>query len=178
MNRLFFLLILPLPFWVSAQPQWLVTGGKIGFAISHAAGSEAEGTFSGLNADIRFDPANPATARIFATLQTNTFNTGLAARDNTMRGSNYFDVAKYPQISMKLIKAVAISANQYKGTFELTIKNVSKIMEIPFTVDSSGTTGTFRASFQINRLEYGIGEKSWMLGDVAKVSINVQVKQS
>jgi polyisoprenoid-binding protein YceI len=64
-------------------------------------------------------------------------------------------------------------ANEYIGTFEVTMRNKSKSLKIPFTFIQTGNTGQFKASFQINRLDFGIGESSALLGDTVTIFVTL-----
>ena len=56
-----------------------------------------------------------------------TIRTSIKLRDNAMRSDDYFDVEKYPRISMVSTKIKkTIKQNEYLGYFNLTIKNVTK----------------------------------------------------
>ncbi len=56
-----------------------------------------------------------------------------------------------------------IEKNKYHGTFDLTIKGVTKQVEIPFTYTSKENEGTFSAEFTVNRRDFGVGSKSLIL---------------
>lgn len=64
-------------------------------------------------------------------------------------------------------------ANEYLGTFEVTIKNKTKSLKIPFTFIQTNNTGQFRATFQINRLDFSIGESSALLGDIVTIFVTL-----
>ncbi|TAG92192.1 MAG: YceI family protein, partial [Bacteroidetes bacterium] len=98
-------------------------------------------------------------------------------RDRHLKKDDYFDVEKYPNITMKSISFSKINNENYKGVFKLTIKNVTKTIEIPFSFKKNGKSGMFDTSFVINRLDYGIGESSWVLGNNVTIKMSIQVVQ-
>jgi len=91
--------------------------------------------------------------------------------------SKYFDVEKYPRIKMVSKKIKHLEKNKYKATFDLTIKGVTKQVEIPFTYTGKENEGTFSAAFTINRRDFGVGSSSLILSDEARVSIDVVTKE-
>jgi len=177
MKKIFALLIILTSITISNGQNWKATSSSITFSIKHAMGSTANGTFGNLNSDINFNPSKLNEAKIVATIDAVTFNTGNTSRDKTLKGKEYFDVEKYPKITMNLLKVAAISASNFSGTFALTIKNTTKEITVPFTFTQNGTTALFKGEFTINRLDYKVGESSWLLGDDATVKITLNVKQ-
>ena len=156
-----------------SQTKWKPVTYSISFNIKHVAGATANGKFSGLKAEIKLDPEKTDNATLTATIESATFNTGNNSRDKVLKGKEYFDVINHPLISMKSLKINHIKGDNYEGIFKLTIKSVTKEIPLKFTFLRTGSQGIFKTEFSINRLDYGIGEKSWMLSNEAYVSIIV-----
>lgn len=173
------LIISTLNFYFGATAQnWKPVTAAITFKIKHSLGATAEGSFKGFVGSINFDPMNLSSASIKATIDAKSINTGLNLRDNTMRGDDYFDVEKYPKISMVSTKIEKTNKeNEYIGYFNLTIKNVTRNIKIPFIFSQTNTQGSFKGSFSINRTEYGVGDKSALLGDTATIFITINTQQ-
>ncbi len=161
--------------WVAAQ-DWAPTTATVGFTITNA-GVDVDGSLSGVRASATFDPANLAKASISASVAANTIKTGIAMRDRHLRSKDYFDVEKYPRISMKSVSFTKTGANSYNGKFQLTMKDVTKTVNIPFTFTSSGSTGKFKGKFKLNRLDYNVGSSSWTLGDNVTVNLVLNTKK-
>lgn len=159
-------------FNVLAQTEWkLATGSTVTFIIKNA-GLKVDGKIEGLQVTIKFDSPNLATSSIEASVETTTINTDNKTRDGHLRKEEYFDVAKFPKMS---IKSVSFSKddNNYKGKFKLTIKGVTKDIEIPFSYIENGNSANFKGSFTINRLDYKVGGNSWVLADNVIISLNI-----
>lgn len=173
------LIISTLNFYFGATAQnWKPVTTAITFKIKHSLGATAEGSFKGFAGSVSFDPTNLANASIKATIDAKTINTGINLRDNTMRSNDYFDVEKYPKISMISTKIEKTTKeNEYIGYFNLTIKNVTKNIKFPFIFVQTNDKGTFTGSFSINRTEYKIGGKSALLGDTATIYITLNTQQ-
>ena len=97
-------------------------------------------------------------------------------RDDHLKSDEFFDVAHYPKIALKSIAIVHKSGNKYVGQFNLTIKNKTKTVEIPFTCTAKGDVNDFNGSFKINRLDYGIGSSSLTLSNEVVISIDAEIK--
>jgi polyisoprenoid-binding protein YceI len=157
---------------------WKPTKADVTFKIKHSLGATAEGSFKDFVGTIYFDATNLTSASIKATIDAKSIETNINLRNNTMRGSDYFDVDKYPRISMVSTKfEKTIKENEYIGYFNLTIKNITKNIKLPFTFAQNGNQVTFKGSFAINRTEFDVGEKSILLGNVATILIILNAQQ-
>ena len=83
-------------------------------------------------------------------------------------------MATHLRISLKLVKMARQSGNNYEGTFALTLKGTTRTVAIPFTFSEEGSTGTFNGQFTLNRLDYKIGGKSFLMGNDVTLKINME----
>ena len=160
----------------AGDPGKEVKSHKVTFKIKNA-GITVDGSFSDLQADIKFNPKDLDKSVLKASLGVASINTGIKKRDKDLQMRKYFDVEKYPRMKMTSRKIKHVEKNKYNGTFDLTIKGVTKQVEIPFTYTGKENEGTFSAEFTVNRRDYGVGSKSLILSDQATVSIEVVVKE-
>jgi polyisoprenoid-binding protein YceI len=150
-----------------AQNGLKVVSSKISFKIKNA-GLNVDGTFSGFEGEINFIPEQYKTATIKASINTNTINTGINARDKHLKKEEFFDVVKFPKISM-VSSFFGKDGNKYLGYFKLTIKGVTKDVNIPFIFENN----ILKGDFTLNRLDYNIGGKSFMMNDNVFISIEL-----
>jgi len=153
-----------------------VSKSAITFQIKNL-GINVAGSFSGLKADINFDPAHLESSAIEASIQSNTINTDNESRDKHLKGEDYFDVDKYPEIKMKSISIKHNGGGNYTGTFSLTIKDKTNQVQVPFTYTENGDTGNFKGSLKIKRTDYGIGGKSMVMSNDVTISIDVSTSK-
>lgn len=156
-----------------AQSKQTVNKATLTYQIKNM-GFTTSGSFSGLTADIKFDKAHLATSTIEAAVEIKTVNSDDDARDEHLRKEDFFDVAHYPKLLMKSVSFQQKSGNNYLGKFELTIKGKTKIIDFPFTFVQTGTVGTFKGSFKINRLDFGVGDSSLVLANEATISVTIE----
>lgn len=140
-------------------------------------GINVSGSMSGLQADLQFNQASLASNVINASVDANTINTDNDSRDEHLKSADFFDVARYPKITLKSVSLRHKSGNNYSGTFNLEIKNKTKQIEIPFIYTETGNSATFKGSFKINRLDFGIGDSSLILSNEATVSIEAEISK-
>ncbi|MBS1529358.1 MAG: YceI family protein [Bacteroidetes bacterium] len=157
---------------LAQMKQPVVTKSSVVFHIKNL-GITIDGKLAGFKGDIKFDPANLAGSTIDASVDVNTIDTDNGTRNDHLKSESFFDAAKYPTISMKSAGFTHSSGNNYKGTFNLTIKNITKTVEIPFSYVETGNTGVFKGNFQIERSDYGVGGSSLVMSDNVKVDLEV-----
>lgn len=146
---------------------------KVSFKIKNS-GLTVNGTLTGISGTIVFDPKSPSTSSFNIKVDVSTINTGINARDNHLKKEEYFDASKYPYIQFVSKQITAVSGGfEVKGT--LTVKGKSKDISFKFTFKEFQSTSAFEGSFDINRLDYGVGTSSWVLSDNAAVSVYVLV---
>ncbi|UZR95197.1 YceI family protein [Chondrinema litorale] len=152
-----------------------VTQAQVTFKIRNA-GIGVDGSLGGFKGDIKFDPQSPESSTLEASVDVSTIDTGIGMRDKHLKKDDYFDVEKYPRISMKSTSIKSTGEGSYEGKFDLTIKDQTKEVTIPFTVDVSGNMYSIKGSFEINRQDFGVGGNSLTLSDDLTVSIEVEAE--
>ena len=154
--------------------EWNITKSSVKFKIKNA-GFNVDGTLGAVTGIIKFDETKTTESSIDVIIDSKTLSTSNNKRDEHLRKPEYFDVAKYPKISMKAVLFTKEKEGTYKGFFKLTLKDKTKDVTIPFTFKSKGNTGVFKGTFTINRLDYGVGESSFILNDFATIIIELNV---
>jgi polyisoprenoid-binding protein YceI len=149
-----------------------VTKSSVTFQIKNL-GINVGGSFSGLKADIDFDPAHPEAGSIEASIQANTVNTDNETRDSHLKSDSYFDAEKYPEIKMKSVSFKHNGGDNYTGIFNLTIKDKTNQVQVPFTYTENSNDGLFKGTLKIKRSDYGVGSKSLVMANDVTISIEV-----
>ncbi len=157
-----------------APAQNTVTHSVISFKIKNL-GIYTSGTLNGLQAKVHFDPANLNAGTLEASVDVNTLNTNSSSRDEHLKSDDFFDLAHYPKITLKSISFKHKSGNNFTGLFNLTIKDKTKQMEIPFTYLDKGNTIILNGNFKLNRLDFGVGSNSLVLSNDVLVAIEAEV---
>ncbi len=145
---------------------------KAAFSITNM-GMSVNGTFdSGVTGKVTFDAEDLAGSSITAEVATKTINTGIEMRDKHLRNEDYFEVDTYPNITFTSTEFGTGKDGGHTVTGDFTIKKTTKKVTIPFTFENN----TFKGSFNINRLDYDLGEKSWVMKNDVKISFTIPVK--
>ena len=157
------------------------------FAVKHMGISTVHGSFRGVSGVVRFEAGNSAVWSVDATIDTNSVDTGVAARDKSVRSSDFLDVAKYPTMTFKST-GVKTENSSYLVTGNLTLHGVTKpvtlTLESPgndqIGMDAKSVHRGFTATTTINRKDFGVtwngklksGEA--VVGDQIKIELNIE----
>lgn len=180
MLKFFLPLLLSISFGVSAQRYIPADqGSKVHFKIRNF-GISTGGDLSGIKGEIIFFSTDLAACQINVTVNSSTVDTDNSSRDGHLKESEYFDVEKYPVItiaSTKIAKTNKTESGYYYFTGTLTLRGVTKPISFPFKVEKENDTYLFTGEFDIDRLDYGVGDKSAVLSNTVNVSLSVLAKK-
>lgn len=146
---------------------------SISFTVVNA-GFEVSGTLRVARLDIRFDPKNLTKSSVFVIVDPSSIKTGISVRDKHLKRSDYFDVEHYPEIHLKSISFKKNGRNSFVGKFNLTVKGITRIIEIPFTTKKDNSETLYEVNFEINRLDFKLGEPSVILGNDVMVAAQIR----
>jgi polyisoprenoid-binding protein YceI len=136
-------------------------------------GTTVNGNFKGFSGILKFDPNDLSNSSLIGTVETNTVDTDNNLRNRHIREKeDFFNVAKYPKLKMKTTK-IEKDGNNYVGYFDLTMKETTKNVKIPFIFKQEGDKATFQGSTVINRRDWAVGGGTFGMGDNVTFTITV-----
>ena len=135
-------------------------------------GFNTPGSLKGLKGSIKFNPSDIVASSFNVSVDVNTINTGVDARDSHIKKEEYFNAEKFPLISFISTK-ITKSQDSYTVTGNLTIKGVTRSISFPFTVQSQDNSLVFSGNFTINRKDFDVGGSSAVLSNTVDVSLKV-----
>jgi len=179
------LFVLALPAAAPAQTvTWTIDPGHSAatFQVRHMVVANVKGEFAGPVGRATFDPKDPTTLRVEATIDARTINTRNSDRDKDLRSDLFFDVNKYPRITFKSRSVTVDSPGKLKVLGALTIKGVTK----PVTLDVEGPTQEIKdiwgsrrigatATTTINRRDFNLVYNRMLEGGGAVVGDQVSI---
>ena len=133
---------------------------EIGFTVRHAGISKVRGQFKEADATLDLSE-NVADSKVNATIKTASFDSGDANRDGHVRGEDFFDVEKFPEISF-VSNAIVPKGDAYELQGDLTIKGVTRPVALEtelhgVAVDPFGNTRAgLTAETTISRKDFGL----------------------
>ena len=96
------------------------------FSWNHFGFSTPSANFSDIQGTINVDNEKPANSSVNVNIPVASINTNVKALDDHIKTAEFFDAAKYPNITFKSTKVQALGKNKYKITGNLTVKDVTK----------------------------------------------------
>jgi len=152
----------------SLLAQTIKPENPIQFKIKNA-GIAVDGTIPDWMVEVDFDPKKLEQSSIRGTANPACIETGIKLRDKHLQGREYFHIQNYPEINLQSKSFKANGKNTFIGIFELQIRDVKKEVSIPFVLIQNGKQRKFKGEFTIDRLDFGLGEKSLVLSDEVRV---------
>jgi polyisoprenoid-binding protein YceI len=135
---------------------------RIGFVARHAMVTKVRGSFDEFEGTATLDGANPANSSAQVTIKAASIDTRNAQRDEHLRSNDFLSMQEYPTITFSSTGARKVDDSNYELTGDLTIKDVTKSITIPFSFEGAAKDpfGNQRVGFEgsvaINRKDYGI----------------------
>jgi len=134
---------------------------RVGFVVRHLMVSKVRGDFAQAEATITI-AEDPLQSSVVATITTASVQTGNVDRDNHLRTGDFFEAEKYPHLTFRSTGIKSHAGAEFVLDGELTIKDVTKPVEL--VVEFEGATTSpygqaifgFSASTEIDREDWGL----------------------
>ena len=158
---------------------------SIQFAVRHLVVTKVKGEFNEFSGMILYDDENITKSSVDVTINTASIDTKDPKRDDHLRSPDFFDVAKFPQISFKS-KRIEKTSDGYAVIGDLTMHGVTKEIRIPFSIAGVVTDpwGNVRLGLsgktKLNRQDYGVSWSKKMdngglvAGDDVEIDLEVE----
>ncbi len=160
------LLLSPAVALPASAPTWRVDPPycTVNFAATHILG-KVPGQFKRFGGTIAFDPAALKDSRLDIWIEVASLDTGDGRRNTELLGPGFLDAGRYPQIRFRSADIRHLGGDEYAAAGELTIKDVTRRVELPFTFHGirpsptikGVTVGGFTSRLTLDRLEYHVG---------------------
>lgn len=158
---------------------------SVGFVCKHVF-SNVRGMFQKPSGTVTLDEATPANSKVNATIDARSITTGVEERDNHLKSSDFFDVAKYPVITFASSSFTRSSATSYAVTGNLTMHGVTRPVTLAVTASApfkhaGGIRRAVEATTSVNRKDFGLlwdypGEgPGIVVGNEIKITIDAEL---
>ena len=134
-------------------------GSTLTFATKYQ-GEVFAGSFPGFTARLSFDPAKLEGSKLDVVIPLAGANSKNAERDDTLKGNDFFDIAKFPQARYSATKFRSLGGNNYAADGSLTLRGVSKPVTLTFTW-TAGAKPVLTGKATVKRLDFGVGGGDW-----------------
>jgi polyisoprenoid-binding protein YceI len=149
---------------VFAQTKWTLdkSHSNVRFTVTHLVISEVEGTFRQFDGSVESSNDDFSDAKINFAIDINSIDTDNDKRDGHLKSDDFFNAAKYPEMTFRSKSFKKVSDKKYELAGDLTIRNITK--SVVFDVVYGGTAedgygnlkAGFKASAAINRFDYDL----------------------
>lgn len=134
---------------------------RVGFSVPHMMVSEVEGEFTKYAGKVALDEADLTKSQVEFTAEVASIDTENAERDKHLKSADFFDAAKFPQVTFKSTK-ITKAGKGYKLKGQLTIHGVTKDVTLDATVSPAiknpwgKQVRAVKITGKIKRSDYGL----------------------
>lgn len=154
------------------------------FAVKHLAISTVRGAFTSVKGAVQLDDKDISKSSVEVTIDVNSVDTRVAARDKDLRSDHFFDAEHFPTMTFKSTKVEQVAPGKLKVTGDLTIRGVTKQV----VLDVDGPTAPIKdpwgnqrvginATSKITRQDFGITYGPAIIGDEVSITIDAEMFQ-
>ncbi len=157
---------------------------SVGFSVRHFV-TPVPGRFRDFSATLRYDRDDPSRSSVEFRVKAASIDTDNDDRDAHLRSADFFDAARYPELTFASTGVRALEATRFEVTGDLSIHGVVRRVTLPVTLlglvrTPQGERIGFETAFTLDRKDYGI---TWnrvlegagaLLGDEVKVTLTIE----
>lgn len=161
----------------AASAVWTVDPAKssIGFQAEWL-GKPVSGQFKAFSASIDFDPANPAAAKVTATIDLGSATTGDKTVDGALPGDDWFAVKANRQARFVATSIAAAGPGRYVAKGTLALRGAAVPVALPFTLAVAGNVATMTGTLKLDRRAWKIGIGSDAAAEYVAFAVPVTVR--
>lgn len=142
--------------------------------VSRQMNVPIEGRFSSISSEVRFDPRHPEAAQARIEIALAGIDAGSDDATTEVRRKSWLNIKLFPTATFVSTGVKPLSGNRYQARGDLSIKGITREIEVPFTVKRTGNATVFEGGFTLLRLGFNIGEGPW--SDTDTVANEVEVR--
>ena len=186
MNRYCWLLLLLLGvstgLWAK-PPCWTIDGDSSLAFTGEQAGAPAHGQFKDFSVKFCFDPS-AAQGALDVSVALKSVDTRNDTRDDTLRGSDFFDVAQYPTAEYHANTFEAAGDNRFRAKGTLQLHGVAKPVPVAFSFKTTdgGNKAEAKGEASLDRREFNVGQGRWSgtrwVGSTVKLGFDLKLTEA
>lgn len=152
----------------------------ITFTYNHFGFSNPVGKLEKLNGELLLDTADLTKSSVSVTLPLEGLHTGVPKLDDHLRSADFFDAAKYPDITFKSTKVEKAGSDALRITGEMTAHGITKPVVLDAKINKIGDnpmmkkpSAGFEADTTIKRSDFGVDKYAPGVSDEVHVHISL-----
>lgn len=154
---------------------------QVMFAADHLGFSHSHGRFADVTGSFDFDEKHPEKATATLTIKTASLAMDDKAWDDHLKSADFFNVAKFPEMTFKTTSVFKGEGNTAKVTGDLTLLGVTKPVTMDVTFNkgaihpmSKKYTAGFSATGTLKRSDFGMTYGLPGIGDDVKLMVEIE----
>jgi polyisoprenoid-binding protein YceI len=138
------------------------THSALEFVARYAVFTLVRGRFTSFSGTVVIDPRHPEATQVDVEIDASTVDTAMAVRDAQLRGEEFFDVERHPNITFRSLDGTVLSPGRYTVRGELTIRGMAQPVRLVVDVlgrapDVQGNPRLgMKATAKVQRAVWGI----------------------
>lgn len=154
---------------------------QIFFTVNHVGFSNSTGKFLDFDGSFTFDKTKPEASSVDVVIKTASINMDDVPWDTHLKGADFFNVEKFPEMTFKSTKVEVTGENTANVTGDLTLLGVTKPVVLAVKLNQAGKhpfTNKEAAGFSITgalkRSDFGMVYGLPAVGDDVQIRIEVE----
>jgi polyisoprenoid-binding protein YceI len=164
-----------------------VAHSNVGFVVKHLVIAKVRGNFKSYSGKVVIDEKDPSKSSVEVKIDPASIDTDNAKRDDHLRSPDFFDVAKFKDLTFKSTKIEKLPDGKLKIAGNLTMHGVTKSVVLdaegpsPELKDPGGNPHiAFSASTTIKRADFGLTwnkaiEGGSVVGEDVRIEIDIEL---
>jgi polyisoprenoid-binding protein YceI len=156
------------------------THTQVSFTYNHFGFSNPTGRLEDIKGTVVVDQADWGKSSVNVTMPLSGLHTGVPKLDEHLKTPDFFDAAKFPDVTFKSTQVTKTGAETLDITGDLTVHGVTKPVTLHARVNKIGenkmissSTAGFDADTTLKRSDFGVGKYVPMVSDEVHVHITV-----
>ena len=151
------------------------------FKVDHMGFSKFVGRFNDVDATLDFSAENIGASRLEAVINMASVDVNNESFAATLRGSQWFDIARFPQAFFKTVRVESIAENNADFVGELTFLGVTRPVTLRVHFNGGATnlltqkyTIGFAANSLFKRSDFGLDNYIPLIGDEIEIEVHAE----
>ncbi|KZK76257.1 Protein YceI [Pseudovibrio sp. W64] len=166
------------------------THTEVRFYYNHAGLTEQSGEWKVVGGEVEFDPAKIEETKVSVTIDPASVDTGVEPLDEHLKGSDFFDAEKFPEITFVSTSVKQTGATAVTLVGDLTIRDQKHPVELDFQLKHNGPhpLGSYFDYYQgqwigvegkgaILRSDFGVGKFAPLTSDRVRLEISAEMRE-
>lgn len=157
---------------------------RIQFRVSHMGFTTWWGDFTGASGRLTLDPARPGASAVEVSVPTASVSTTNATLDGELKGPEWLDAAKFPQIGFRSTSVTRTGADTADVAGQFTLHGVTRPLVLHARFNGAGVnpldkhyTVGFEATGRIKRSDFGVSKYVPLVGDEVAITVSAAFEQ-